>query len=203
MTLQYKNVFMFSGQGSQYFQMGRQLFEQNPTFAADMRAMDEIVRAQGGRSVLAALYGTQSKAEPFDDIRLTHPAIFMVEYALARSVMAAGVRPDLTLGVSLGSVTAAVVSGCLSMEAALTWVVSHADWIAANCQAGGMVGVLGPRTLHESDALRQACVVAAENGPSHWVLSARAADLAGIEAFLAGRQVPFGWLPVRYPFHSP
>lgn len=203
MTFQHKNVFMFSGQGSQYFQMGRGLFEQGATFAREMRAMDEIVHALSGRSVLAALYGEQSKAVPFDDIGLTHPAIFMVEYALARSVIDAGVEPDMTLGVSLGSVVAAVVSGCLPMEDALQWVVRHAAWISQNCQAGGMIGVLGPRQLHEADALRHVSVVAAENGPSHWVLSARAADLDGIEAFLGARQVPFGRLPVHYPFHSP
>ncbi|MES2743496.1 MAG: acyltransferase domain-containing protein [Pseudomonadota bacterium] len=203
MTSQYKNVFMFSGQGAQYFQMGRGLFEQGATFAREMRAMDEIVRALSGRSVLAALYGEGSKALPFDDIGLTHPAIFMVEYALARSVMEAGVEPDMTLGVSLGSVVAAVVSGCLPMEEALGWVVRHAAWIAQHCQVGGMIGVLGARQLYQDAALRDVSVVAAENGPSHWVLSARAAHLEGIETFLKARQVPFGRLPVHYPFHSP
>src|SRR6266404_8409287 len=120
MPMHKPTVFMFSGQGSHYFQMGRALYESNPVFAHWLDRMDKVVHDLTGRSVLTVLYGERSKAEPFVDITATHPAIFMVEYALAQALMEKGVVPDYTLGTSLGSFAAASVSGCLSMEDALS-----------------------------------------------------------------------------------
>jgi bacillaene synthase trans-acting acyltransferase len=198
-----RNIFMFSGQGSQYYQMGRALYDQGGVFARQMRRMDQIVQDLGGASVIGALYGDRSKSTPFDDLRVSHPAIFMVEYALARNVIELGVEPDMTMGVSLGSVAAAVIAGCLPMEAALSWVIGQASYIVERCELGGMISVLAPPHLHDVEPLRSRSVIAALNGSSHWVLSAREGDLARIEGFLQSRGVAFSRLPVRYPFHSP
>ena len=197
------NVFMFSGQGSQYYQMGKVLFDQGGMFARHMRRLDGMVRDLGGFNVLPELYGDRSKAVPFDDLRLSHPAIFMVEFALAQCVIDSGIEPDMTLGVSLGSVAAAVVAGSLGVEDALRWVLRHAGWIVENSEPGGMLGILSPPELHQVGPLRHGSVIAAWNGPSHWVLSARDPELPGIEAFLRSSDVAFSRLPVRYPFHSP
>ena len=198
-----RNVFMFSGQGSQYFQMGRPLYEQGGTFARWMRRMDTAVRDLGGPAVLELLYGDRSKATPFDDLCASHPAIFMVEHALAQCLLEHGVEPDLTLGVSLGTVAAAVTAGCLDLEEALRWVVQQAAFVAEHGAPGGMVAVLGAPALHLLPGLQHHSVIAAYNGPAHWVLAARAADLPSIEATLKTHGVAFASLPVRYPFHSP
>ncbi len=198
-----RRVFMFAGQGSQYFQMGRVLYEEGGSFTRWMRHMDAIVRDVGGPPVLALLYGERSKAEPFDDLRASHPAIFMVECALARHVLECGVEPDLTLGVSLGTVAAAVFAGALDMEDALRWVVRQSAFVAEHAAHGGMVGVLAAPDLHQLPVLQQRSVIAAHNGPAHFVLAACAAELTAIEAELKARGVSFAPLPVRYPFHSP
>src|SRR5690349_11489627 len=86
-----KTVFMFSGQGSQYFQMGKELFNKNDTFRTWMVRLDEIARRLAGRSVIETLYSeAHRKADRFDCTLLTHPAIFMVEYSLAQTLMQAG-----------------------------------------------------------------------------------------------------------------
>src|SRR6266571_5342822 len=100
-----RTVFMFSGQGSQYYQMGRQLFDENPVFREWMMRLDALAHAATGRRVVNAIYGS-GKAEIFDQTSLTHPAIFMVEFALAQCLIAQGTRPDMTLGSSLGSFAA-------------------------------------------------------------------------------------------------
>src|SRR5215467_13794723 len=99
---------MFSGQGSQYFQMGKALYENNDTFRYWMGRFDDIVRQFLGKSMIETLYSDlHGKGEPFDRTLLTHPAIFMVEYSLAQILIQAGVIPDIVLGASLGSFAAA------------------------------------------------------------------------------------------------
>ena len=199
-----KIAFMFAGQGSQYYQMGRELYESNPTFRMNMEHMDRLVQAQLGTSVIAVLYGPNGKAEPFTDIRFTHPAIFMVEFALARTLIALGVEPDCTLGASLGTFAALTVAHCCPMEEALAAVVRQALAIERHGPPGGMIAVLAKPALYEASPYLQArSVIGGRNFASHFVLSAPHEHLADIEGFLFQAEVPFLRIPAPYPFHGP
>jgi bacillaene synthase trans-acting acyltransferase len=199
-----KTMFLFSGQGSQYYQMGRQLHEQNPTFRACMDQMDQQAGAALGTSIVQTLYGANGKAEPFEDIRLTHPAIFMVEYALARTLIANGIRPDATLGASLGTVAALVIAGRMTPDDGLDLVLRQGLAVEKHCPRGGMIAVLAEPRLHEESAFLQArSVVAGRNFASHFVLSAPQDNLAAIKGHLARTGLTFQALPVQYPFHAP
>jgi acyl transferase domain-containing protein len=139
---QLDTVFMFSGQGSHYFQMGRALFEQNGVFRASMLRLDGMVRELSGSSVVETVYcENHSKGELFDRILSTHPAIFMVEYSLAQSLTHAGIVPDVTLGASLGSFAAAAVAGIIDVEDALMAVIRQATTIEVRCEPGGMIAI--------------------------------------------------------------
>jgi bacillaene synthase trans-acting acyltransferase len=198
-----RTVFMFSGQGSQYFQMGRVLFDQEPVYRERLLSLDEVLRSLCGRSVVDALYlAGRGKADTFDELALTHPAIFMVEVALAELLIEKGVVPDLVLGCSLGSFAAAVVAGCITAEDALVAVVRQAEVVRAHCEEGGMIAVLGERSLLEEAFLPRDCDLAAENFATHFVVSANRPGLERIEAGLRERRVTFQRLPVRYAFHS-
>ena len=167
------NVFMFSGQGAQYFQMGRVLFEKNHVFRDSMLDLDGVARRLLGESIVGALYETSKGiSEIFDQIRLTHPAIFMVEYAMARALISAGVMPGCLLGVSLGTFAASVVAGCLEPESALEMVIEHASAIEAECPRGIMIAVLAPLSLAQENFLKDRCEVAAVNSDGHFVISA-------------------------------
>jgi acyl transferase domain-containing protein len=165
-------VFMFAGQGSQYFQMGRGLYESGGTFARWMKYLDTFVLETFGRSVLKALYGDHEKSDPFVDTPLSHPAIFMVEVALAYELIERGIYPDMTLGVSMGSFAAAAVAGNLRVEDALTLVVRQADALVDHCSEGGMIAVLAKAHLYQQESLRRYSVIAAYNFESHFALSA-------------------------------
>jgi bacillaene synthase trans-acting acyltransferase len=196
-------VFMFSGQGSQYFQMGKPLYDSNPTFRDWMVRLDDVARGLVGESVIATVYsGANTKSDRFDRTMLTHPAIFMVEYSLAQTLMQAGVWPDMVLGASMGSFAAAAVAGVLTAEDALAAVVRQARSLEEHGEPGGMVAILTDPALFEEEFLSRHSELAAVNFASHFIVSAKQTELAQIEATLKQRQIVHQRLPVAFPFHS-
>lgn len=196
-------VFMFSGQGSQYFQMGRELFETNDTFHRWMVRLDELFLPSSGTSVIGTLYSDRNaKGDPFDRTVLTHPAIFMVEVSLAQALIEAGIRPDMVLGVSQGSFAAAAVAGFLDVEDAAAAVLRQATALEDCGEPGGMIAVLADPSLFAEEYLSAHSELAAINFSSHFVVSARRTELPAIEAALKAHKVDYRRLPVSLPFHS-
>jgi acyl transferase domain-containing protein len=168
-----------------------------------MIRLDGVAQEVSGRSVIENIYsGARGKGDIFDRTLLTHPAIFMVEYSLAQSLIHAGVRPDVVLGASLGSFAAAAVAGFISVEDALTAVTRQAIALEECCEPGGMIAVLADPALFAEDFLGSRGELAAVNFSSHFVVSARRAELAEIEAALMRRNIGYQRLPVSVPFHS-
>jgi len=196
-----KTVFMFSGQGSQYYQMGKQLFEQNKVFREWMVRLDDLGQRISGKRVLDAIYSS-SKAETFDRTLLTHPAIFMLEYSLAQCLMHEGVEPDMTLGSSLGSFAAATVAGYLEVEDAMAAVLEQAMAFEASCERGGMIAILADPSLYDESFLNERSEMAGVNFHSHFAVSAARADLDAIESALTQRNVTHQRLAVSFAFHS-
>lgn len=199
-----KKIFVFSGQGSQYYQMGQVFYEKNTDFRNAMLDMDAIVKDLAGFSVVDALYHeNRNKAEVFDQLAVSHPAIFMIEFALARSLMNANVIPDLTLGTSLGTYAAAAIAGCLSLEDALKVVVRQVKIFEEHSAQGAMIAILADQSLFSEEILRENGHIASYNFPTHFVVSLAQDKVDVVEQFLKQKQITFQRLPVRYPFHSP
>jgi acyl transferase domain-containing protein len=196
-------VFMFSGQGSHYYQMGRELFKQEPTFRKLLLDLDAIVRDMVGLSVVRSLYDdTRAKYDLFERVLLTNPAIFMVEFAMAQTLIERNITPDYALGVSMGSFAAAVIAGCIGPEEALTAVIKQADTIEKHCRRGGMIAILSDPRVYQDQALSSNCDIAAINFSSHFVVAARQDRLDIIESYLRDNHITFQRLPVSYAFHS-
>jgi acyl transferase domain-containing protein len=199
----HKTIFLFSGQGSQYFHMGKALYERNRDFRDWMQRLDAVASALAGTSVVETIYsGTKTKGDPFDRTLLTHPAIFMVEYSLAQTLMQAGVQPDMVLGASMGSFAAAAVAGLIGVEEALTAVVRQASAVEEWGEPGGMIAVMAEPALFEEELLRGHSELAAVNFDTHFVVSAKRTELARIEAVLKERKITHQRLPVSVAFHS-
>lgn len=195
---------MFSGQGSQFFQMGAPLYRQDAGFRQRMDRMDALLRPSLGQSVVSTLYEGTSKADMFDDLVMTSASIFALEIALAETLMDAGVMPDITLGASLGSYAASVVSGCIGLKSAAQLVVSQARIFRQEVEEGGMIAVLEDwRWAAEDPFLQARSVIAGIHCAQHVVLSARQPHLPEVEAYLRAQGRAFQRLPLRHPFHSP
>jgi acyl transferase domain-containing protein len=194
---------MFSGQGSQYFHMGKALYAANPSFRNYMQQLNEIVQKISGNSVIDTLYSPLNRPNmPFDVTSLSHPAIVMVEYSLARTMINAGCEPDILIGASLGFFSAAAIAGALSIEDALTATLAHATALKAYARSGAMIAILASPTLYEESFLNRYCELSAVNYDSHFAISAEIANCDLIEMELARRKVVFQRIPVEFAFHS-
>lgn len=197
-------VFCFAGQGSQYFQMARDLWTGNEVFGHWMRLGDALVAKRCGFSLLHEIYGEDRRiGQPFDRLEASHPAIFLVQFALAKALQQMRLSPDMLLGASLGEFTAHAVAGMTSFEAALLAVCEQPALFREHCPQGGMISVLAsPEIVANAPALAKSCEIAGVNSANHFVLSASAGDLPAIQAELKALDAPFQLLPVPYAFHS-
>ncbi len=198
-------VLMFSGQGSQYYQMGRGLWESHGVFRHWMQRADARVRQRGGPSLVEEIYSaTKAKGDVFDRITITHPAIFSVEYALYQTVAHAGLVVDVVLGSSLGEISAAAVTGVFGFEAALDLICDQAAMLEERCpNSGSMIAILGPVTFFETDpVLCGATTLAGINFANHFLVSVVTEQIGFIERHLRERGVTFQRLPLTHGFHS-
>src|SRR5215470_197816 len=109
-------VMMFSGLGSETFQMGRDLFATNQTFQSSILELDQVARRCAGHSVLKLLYSESLDHPPKQELVDTCLAVYMLQLAMARTLKAYGIEPDCTLAVSMGFFAAATVAGCMEPE---------------------------------------------------------------------------------------
>lgn len=197
-------VLLFAGQGSQQFRMARQVLASSPAFRRVVSDLDRVVRSDLGVSVVADVFCARRGAhEPMLELKLSHPALFIAQVALAECMQAAGLRPDCVLGASLGEIVALVVAGVLEPIEGLRIVLEQVDVLERLPAAGGMLAVLGDANRW-ADALCAAsgAELAAVNSRDHFVVSG---DRGGIDAAIAWskeRGLPHLELPVRYGFHS-
>ena len=195
-------VFLFPGQGSQHYQMGRALFDADPAFRDLMTGLDAQFAEREGVSLLARLYGSLSAATPLDDIHLSHPLVVMIEYCLATVLRQRGLHPTRVIASSAGQFAALAFTGRITIETALDMMARQAQWASHYVEPGFMLAAMAPRAWcgADPDVCRLAWI-AGVGMPSATVLTGRRQNLAPLEASLRARDVAFGRLPVRVPFH--
>ncbi|UCH93969.1 MAG: amino acid adenylation domain-containing protein [Candidatus Aminicenantes bacterium] len=161
-------VFMFSGQGSQYPDMGLHLYQKEPVFRRELDRCFDLLRPHGYDDIREILYPNSHNASKAEDmihrVEICHPLLFSFEYALATLLMKWGIVPQAMIGYSLGEYVAAAISGVLSLEDALRLVAIRGKLIQT-LPPGGMLSVpLAKKEL--LPLLKENLSIAIDNGPS-------------------------------------
>lgn len=198
-----KTIWMFSGQGSQYHCMAEDLYRNEPVFRSLMERADAVARPLIGISVVDEIYRVRDRTVPFQRTLLTHPAILIVEWALAEYLLSLGSRPDLLLGYSLGELTGLVVAGSLGIEEAVRLAIRQALMVEYLVPAGRMLAVLEVPELMERRAdVFDGVELAAVNFRNNFVVTGPVDAIRRTQAGLKAAGVVSVELPVSHPFHS-
>ena len=193
-------AFMFPGQGAQYPGMGSQLYRAEPVFRS---AMDECAAVLAGtleedlREIMFAPDGEATLRQT----AITQPALFTIEYALARLWQSWGVEPAAMVGHSIGEYVAATLAGVYSLPDALR-VVAARGRLMQRMAPGAMLAV----RMDEAALLARLpdkLAIAAVNGPGACVVSGPVEGVAGFARQLDHDGVGSRRLVTSHAFHSP
>ncbi len=206
-------VFLFTGQGSQYVNMGRQLYQQTPTFREVINQCAEIlssVETFKETSLLEILYpseGDKSNSFLLDRTAYTQPALFAIEYALAKLWESWGIKPDVVMGHSVGEYVAATVAGVFSLEDGLKLISARGKLMQQLPAGGEMISVMASESkvqeILNGISLGEKVTIAAINGPESIVISGESEAVKTVVNSLDSFGIKTKKLQVSHAFHSP
>ncbi|MEW2626063.1 alpha/beta fold hydrolase [Streptomyces sp. NPDC048106] len=200
-----KVAFLFTGQGAQYQGMALELYRTDPGFRADLDECAGLFAEYLDKPLLTVMAGEDGTEGLLDSTRYTQPALFAVQYALARLWLRWGLRPTAVAGHSVGEYAAACVAGVFDLKTGVALTAERARLMAELPPGGGMAAVFAEHGRVAEAVARHApkVAVAAVNGPAHTVISGAEGPLSQIVEAFTAQGVRTRRLPVSHAFHSP
>lgn len=190
-------VFMFSGQGSQYPGMARQLLKTEPVFRETLQQCADILAPQLD---LLDLLSANTDPEVLHRTEHAQPVLFSLEYALAKLWQSKGIEADVFIGHSIGEYVAACLAGVFSLPDALSTVALRGG-LMQSCEPGAMLAILQDRDSVEK-YLSDTIELAAHNASNNCVVSGTEAAITALHARLDSEAIACQRLDVSHAFHS-
>jgi acyl transferase domain-containing protein len=197
-------IFMFSGQGTQYYQMGKELFEQDADFRYQFNKLDNCFREISGQSITIELYQSgKNHLHQLDDPMLSGMSLLLFQLALNNTLNNRGIYADIFLGSSLGTFIAAAANNCIDVEQAISLMLRHGQVFKNHAPAGCMVAVLDePEVFYSNALLQHYTELAGINFASSFILSLPSSHWSSVEMELRHLGLTFQRLPITRPYHS-
>lgn len=198
-----KIVFMFPGQGSQYIDMGLELYEKEEVFREAVDTCATILEPHLGVDIREILYPKGDKESASEQIKQTYlaqPTIFTIEYAMAKTLISYGISPSSLVGHSIGEYVAACLSGVFSLHDALPLIASR-----GRMMQGQPKGVMTAVTANEEKIrplLVEEVSIAAVNSPKTCVISGPEDKVRNVEKKLEEEGIKYTQLHTSHAFHS-
>lgn len=198
-----KVAMLFTGQGSQYIDMGRKLYESNSVFKESMLRCDKLFRPFLLKSIVQMIY-SETDEEMIAKTVYAQPLIFSINYALYNVWYSLGVKPEIVTGHSIGEYVAAVVSNILSLEDAVKMVAIRGRLMDSAPGNGSMGTVFADKKIIVSlmQDVQERVSIAAHNGSNNYVVSG---DRDAVETILTKAEemgIRVKRLKVSNAFHS-
>ncbi|QGV77484.1 acyltransferase domain-containing protein [Streptomyces ficellus] len=194
-------AFVFTGQGCQYPGMTSALYLDSAAYRGHLDEMAEALHPYLGLSVVDLILSEDPRIHL---TAFTQPALFAVEYALARTLETSGVVPVAVLGHGIGEFAAATVAGALNPADAAKLIAMRGAFMQYLPSGGGMMAAcVSPYEIAELVVAEPGVGISAVNAARATVLSGEVAGLERIEAELATRGIKCRHLPVGHAFNSP
>ena len=214
-------AFLFAGVGEQYPGMAAELYAHEPAFRRTVDTCCERLEGLLGldlREVLfapqsaqsrpgadagidfAAMVGRTPAASPLDRTRIAQPVLFVIEIALARLLVAWGIRPAAVVGHSIGEYAAATLAGIFSLETALDLVARRAIAVEG-CPEGAMLAVAAAEGVLRP-ILVQGVELAAVNARSQCSVGGAEDRIEALRGLLDARGLRYRRVPGNRAFHT-
>jgi len=198
-------VFMFPGQGAQYAGMGAELYRTEPTFRAEVDRCAELLKPELKADIREVMFPAEGATKKSDELlkqtRFTQPALFVIEYALAKLWMSWGIKPAAMIGHSVGEYVAGCLAGVIALEDALTLIARRATLVQA--QPGGAMLAIRLPEKEVLPLLNPELAIAAINSPNLCVVSGSNEAIGKLEEKLATKKIAARKLQTSHAFHSP
>lgn len=199
-----KIVFMYAGQGSQFYGMGKAVYQDNEIFRKYADEFSNIVKGKLGFTIDDIVFDpTKKRSAAFLEPLESSLSILWFEYSMTKLLMERGIQPDYLVGCSLGEFISGVIAGAYRIEDVIDIAIESNKILQSKIRPGGMLAIFTDVSVLDSrKELIDGCEVVSINHKRHCVIAGSTQKIQEIVDKLKDEKILFQKLAVKYPFHS-